>query len=125
MEETIKQLIRDSIEKRLEGFDDIDNLLPNHTLIDRWITDIMTIGFNNGDIEAAAQDIFEMQSVFNPDVSIEDLRARLTLSSSRFTDEILAFQTYVEMRDDSPEEKIIKAVKKDLKPVEPGEFMLS
>ena len=122
MEETVKQMIRESLERRLSGWNSIDNVLNNNALIDRWITDIMALGYNNCDINAAAQDIFDLQSSLM-EVSIEDIRARLSLSFNRFGDEIAAFQRYIELHDED-EETIEKEVASELELVENGEFFL-
>ncbi len=122
MEETVKIMIRESLERRLFGWDNIDNLVSNNSLIDRWITDIMALGYNNCDVDAAAHDIFEFQSVLI-EVSIEDIRARLTLSLNRFGEEIAAFQKYVELRD-KDDDTIRDAVVDELEFVEEGDFII-
>ena len=61
VEAMVKQLIRESLEKRIEGRDHIDNIHDNNTLVTNWITDIMALGFNNCDVDAAAYDIYEVQ----------------------------------------------------------------
>lgn len=122
MEETVKQMIRESLEQRLSGWDNIDNILNNNSLINRWITDIIALGYNNCDIDAAAHDILEFQTALI-EVSIEDIRARLSLSFNRFGDEIAAFQKYIELRDED-EDTIEKAVATELELVEEGDFLI-
>ena len=122
MEETVKQMICESLELRLSGWGDIDNILNNDALIKRWITDIMALGYNNCNVDDAAKDIFEIQSVLCK-VSIEDIRARLTLSLNRFSDEIAAFQKYVELRE-RDEDTIEEAVASELEFVKEGDFII-
>ena len=124
MEEVVKQMILASIRKRLVGWDNIDNLMSNEDLIKQWMTDIMALGYNNYDVEAAAQDIFDFQSRFTQ-VSIEDLRCRVCLSFNRFGEETSAFQQYVELRDSADEETIKEAVAEELENVKEGEFILA
>lgn len=124
MEEEVKQMILASIRKRLVGWDNIDNLMSNEDLIKQWMTDIMALGFDNYDVVAAAQDIFDLPSLFGQ-VSIEDLRCRVCLSLNRFGDEIAAFQKYVELRESANEEAIREAVAQELENVEEGDFILA
>lgn len=125
MEETIKELIAESLRKRLEGQGDIDNLQDNETLINHWVTAIVALGYNDCDVEAATADINEIQEQMFGPVSIEDTRAFVFLASNRFSDEIAAFQKYVELRDSESDDAILYAVKEELKFVEEGDFMLS
>ena len=122
MEETVKQMIRESLEKRVSGLDRIDNILTNDALISRWLTCIMALGYNQNEVEAAAQDIFEMQAYFS-NKSIEDIRARVCQSQVRFSEEIVAFMRYVEMRDSDSDEAIERAVAEELEFVEEGDFI--
>lgn len=124
MEEVVKQMILASIRKRLVGWDNIDNLMSNEDLIKQWMIDIMALGYNNYDVEAAAQDIFDLQSRFGQ-VSIEDLRCRICLSLNRFGDEISAFQKYVELSESADEKTIRAAVAEELENVKEGEFILA
>jgi len=126
MEQIVKELIKKSLTKRLVGHGEIDTMLSNHTLVDCWLTDIMALGYNDSNIEKAVADIYELQKpmmgVFMYEKSIEAYRAQLFLSSNRFTDEIFAFQKYVELRDTASEEVVIWKVKEELENVEEGDF---
>ena len=84
----------------------------------------MALGYNDSDIELAAQDIYEMKAALLEKISIEDIRAFLCLVNNRFTDEIMAFTRYVELRDED-ESEIISAVQEELNLVEEGDFMFS
>lgn len=124
MENKVKQLIRDSLYKRLVGHDEIDTILDNAALVETWITGIMALGYNDYDIELAVQDIYEMKSRFG-EISIEDIRAFVTLVNNRFPDEIAAFSQYVKLCKEESEEEVIAAVKEELSLVEEGDFTLS
>ena len=125
MEEQVKSLIRNSINRRLDGHDDIDNILPNENLVEQWVTAIMALGYNDGDVESAAADINELQSQIMGNVSIEDTRAFVYLAHNRFADEVAAFSKYVELRESESEDVIIYAVKEELQYVEQGDLMIS
>ena len=125
MENSVKELIKERLNKRIKGHDDIDTALSNSVLIDRWLTDIMALAENDSDIESAVIDVYEIQlglSYPNP-LSIEDYRARIFLSCNRFNDEIFAFQKYLELKDSATEEVVIWKVKEELAAVEEGDFM--
>ena len=124
MEEKVKDLIRESLKKRLKGHDAIDTIIPNDSLIEHWVTAIMAIAYNGNDLELASQDINEIQEKMYGPISIEDTRAFVFLSSSRFPDEITAFEKYIELRDRESEDVIIYAVKEELSYVEAGDFMI-
>jgi len=124
MEIKVKQLIKESLYKRLVGHGEIDTILNNYTLVEKWTTGIMALGYNESDIELAAQDIYEMKAALLEKISIEDIRAFLCLVNNRFTDEIMAFTRYVELRDED-ESEIISAVQEELNLVEEGDFMFS
>lgn len=124
MEEKVKDLIRESLNKRLEGNGNIDNLMPDYNLIENWLTAIMAIAYNDNDLELASQDINEIQEKMYGPISIEDTRAFVFLSSNRFPDEITAFEKYIELRDRESEDVIIYAVKEELSYVEAGDFMI-
>ena len=124
MEEEVKQLIKESLYKRLVGHDKIDTILNNDALVDKWITGIMALGYNDCDIELAAQDIYEMKSAILGEISIEDIRAFVSLVNNRFTDEIMAFTRYTELREEE-DSKILSAVQEELSFVEEGDFILS
>ena len=125
IEGIVKDLIRESLEKRLEGMGPIDNILNNSALIERWLTDIMVLGYNHGDIEAAVKEVYEVQYPYVGEQSFEELRNRLYLSSNRFWDEIMAYQSFADHLGELEEEDILALVEKWLEPVEPGNFMLS
>ncbi len=125
IEGTVKDLIRGSLEKRLEGMGPVDNILSNSALIERWLTDIMVLGHNHGDIEAAVKEFHEIQYPYVGEQSFEELRNRLYLSSNRFWDEIMAYQSFTDHLGELEEEDIIALVEKWIEPVEPGDFMLS
>ena len=126
-EEAVKSLIRKSLEKRQEGKGRLDPDLLNRDLVERWVTDIMAIGFNNDDLEAAAKDIYEIQKplegVTIALVLLEDIKGRVFWSSNRFFDEIEAFKAYVELRKTSSGEILLHEVKKALSMVEPGSLI--
>jgi hypothetical protein len=129
IEEEIKNIIKESLKKRLEGWENIDPTLANFTLIDRWLTEIMALGYNDFNVEAAAKDIFELQrpmmGVLVPEKFLEDYRARVFLCNNRFMDEISAFKKYVELRGNESDKVILYAVKQELEFVESGSFILS
>ncbi|MBR4389052.1 MAG: hypothetical protein IKT00_07725 [Prevotella sp.] len=124
MEEEVKRLIIDSLNKRLVGHGDIDTVYPNHVLIEKWLTAIIALGYNDSDTELAAQDIYEMKSMLD-DVSIEEIRAFVSLVSYRFPEEIMAFTKYSELREEEEESVVISAVNEELSYVEEGDFTLS
>ena len=125
MEGEVKKLIRESLYKRLVGHDDIDTILDNNALVEKWITAIMALGYNDSDVEQAAQDIYEMKSPIFDEVSIEDIRALVFLANYRFPEEVMAFTKYVELRDEKEEAIVISAVEDELSYVEEGDFVLS
>ena len=124
MEKEVKQLIKESLYKRLSGHDEIDTILNNDALVEKWLTGIMALGYNDGDIEKAAQDIYEMKSALLGEISIEDIRALVYLLNYRFAEEITAFTRYVELRNED-DSKILSAVKEELKLVEEGNLLLT
>ena len=124
MEEEVKHIIKESLYKRLVGHDEIDTILTNDALVDKWLTGIMALGYNDCDVEKAAQDIYEMKSALLGEISIEDIRALVYLVNYRFAEEILAFTRYVELRE-KDESKIVSAVKEELDLVEEGDFLLT
>ena len=127
MEQIVKELIKESLEKRIKGHENIDTVLSDAALIDGWLADIMALGYNNSNVEKAANDVYELQKplmeILMPEKSIEDYRARLFLSNNRFCDEIFAFQKYVELKNTSSEKVVIKKVKEELVAVEEGDFL--
>lgn len=125
MEGEVKKLIRESIYKRLVGHDEIDTILDNNALVEKWITAIMALGYNDSDVEQAAQDIYEMKSSLFGEISIEDIRALVFLVNYRFPEEVMAFTKYVELREEKAEAVVISAVEEELSYVEEGDFVLS
>lgn len=124
MEEEVKRLIIDSLNKRLVGHGDIDTVYPNHVLIEKWLTAIIALGYNDSDTELAAQDIYEMKSMLD-DVSIEEIRALVSLVNYRFSEEIMAFTKYAELHEEEDESVVISAVNEELSYVEEGDITLS
>ena len=124
MEIEVKRLIRESLYKRLVGHDEIDTILTNDALVDKWITGIMALGYNDCDVEKAAQDIYEMKSALLGEISIEDIRALIFLVNFRFSEEVTAFTRYVELRNED-DSKILSAVEEELSLVEDGDFLLT
>lgn len=129
LEEKVKGLIRESLYAHIKGFDNIDNMLDNHTLVNNWLTDIMSIGFNHQDLEAASQDIHELQVPLMeigliPLKTIEDIRARVYLTFNRFSSEAFAFEKYVDLRDSESEDAVLYAVREELDMTEAGDFEL-
>ena len=129
LEEQVKDLIRKSLYKHIEGFGRIDDIYSNDNLVnDIWLTDIMALGFNESNFEAAAQDIYEIQKpmmgTLVPVKSIEEYRARVYLTYNRFSSEVMAFERYVELRDTESEEAVLFAVREELEGVEEGDFEL-
>lgn len=124
MEEEVKRLIKESLYKRLVGHDEIDTILTNDALVDKWLTGIMALGYNDCDVEKAAQDIYEMKSALLGEISIEEIRAFVYLVNYRFAEEIIAFTRYVELRNED-DSKILSAVEEELNLVEEGDFLLT
>lgn len=129
LEEKVKELIRESLNKHIQGHDQIDNMLDNDTLVNNWLTDIMAIGFNHQNLEAASQDILEIQLPMMeigliPLKTIEDIRAKVFLTFNRFSSEAYAFEKYVELRDKEPEDAVLFAVREELDMTEAGDFEL-
>ena len=129
LEERVKDLIRESLYTHINGCGNIDNMLDNNTLVNNWLTDIMAIGFNHQNFEAASQDILELQlplmeAGLIPLKTIEDIRARIYLTYNRFSSEAFAFEKYVELRDAEKEEAVIYAVREELEMTEEGDFEL-
>ena len=125
MEELIKNLIRESLQKRIAGHDSVDNIISNDDLIEHWLTAIVALGNSGGDVEQASYEINNIQtSLFGP-VSLEDTRAFVYLASHRFQDEVSAFMKYLEMKDYIIKDAVVKAVKEEMSYVETGDFMLS
>lgn len=124
MESEVKKLIRENLNKRLVGHDEIDTVLTNDALVEKWLTGIMALGYNDSDVELAAQDIYEMKSALLGEISIEEIRALVYLVNYRFAEEIMAFTRYVELRG-KEDSVILSAVQEELSLVEEGDFLLS
>lgn len=122
MEEKVKDLIRDSLCKRLVGHGNIDNIYSNSELVEQWLTRIMALGFNKGKIEPAAKDILEIQIILFPTRSIESIRAELLATIERFGEEINAFLQYVKLRDTQNEKYVLTKVYEELCEIEEGDF---
>ncbi len=129
MEEKVKDLIRESLYKHIEGVGIIDNIYDNDVLVNNRLTDIMALGFNLQNVEKATQDIYELQVPMMecgmiPWRSIEDMRARVFLSWNRFSSECVAFERYVELRDTESEDAVLLAVREELEQTEEGDFLI-
>lgn len=124
LEDKVKVLIRDSLNKRIVGLGAIDNITSNETLIEHWMTAISVLGKHDENVELAAEELNAIQSIFGP-ASIEDTRAFLFLASNRFCEEIAAYCKYLELKDDEQESIILHEVRKELEYVEVGEFMFN
>lgn len=128
IEEKVKTLIRECLHRRLVGWENVDPDLDNSSLVERWLTDIMAIAFNDQDLAKASLDIFEFQKplegITTPQVLLEDIRGRIHLSSDRFPDEIEAFMKYIELRGKESEEVILFKVREELQYVDDGGFHL-
>lgn len=128
MEKKVKDLIRASLYKHIKGLGPIDNILDNDELVNNWLTDIMALGFNHQNPEAATRDIYELQEpmmgALIPLRSIEEMRARVYLTWNRFSSEVLAFERYVELRETEKEDAVLFAVKEELEMTEEGDFEL-
>lgn len=122
MEEKVKDLIRESLNKRLVGHGNIDNIYSNSELVEQWLTRIMALGFNQCKIEPAAKDILEIQINLIPNRSIEAIRAELLVTNERFGSEINAFLQYVKLRDTQAEEVVLGKIQEELQDVEEGDF---
>lgn len=122
MEEKVKDLIRESLNKRLVGHGNIDNIYSNSELVEQWLTRIMALGFNRCKIEPAAKDILEIQIHLIPNRSVEAIRAELFVTIERFGAEINAFLQYVKLRDTQAEEVVLGKIQEELQDVEEGDF---
>jgi len=122
MEEEVKDLIRKSLNRRLVGHGNIDNIYSNSELVEQWLTRIMALGFNQCKIEPAAKDILEIQIHLIPNRSIEAIRAELFVAIERFDEEINAFLKYVELRDTQTENVVLNKVQEELQDIEEGDF---
>jgi hypothetical protein len=126
VEDKVKELIRQSLQKRVLGLGPIDPDLDNENLVDRWLTDVMAIGFNLDDLNSAALDIYELQKplegILYPLILLEDIRNSIYHSSARFIEEICAFKQYVEFRASESAEIVLHEVKKTLADVGEGDF---
>lgn len=122
LEEQVKELINESLRKRLIGKGNIDTINSNETLIINWLTAIMALGYNNYEIEPASKDINELQEQIYGPISIEDTRAFVYLASARFPNEVSAFIKYVELRNIEEISVVLYEVKQELADVEEGEF---
>jgi len=97
MEAAVKELIKESIAKKLEnsGLD----LLTVDVTSTRLVTAVMALAYNDRDVKAAAQDIYEIPTQSfgdNIDV-IEELFAGINTKMSK---EIEAFMAYISSPED-------------------------
>lgn len=76
LEYKVKVLIKNSLNKRIAGLGDIDNISSNELLIQHWMTAISVLGKNDENVELAAEELNTIQSIFGQ-ASIEDTRAFL------------------------------------------------
>lgn len=124
LEYKVKVLIKNSLNKRIAGLGDIDNITPNEVLIEHWMTAISVLGKNDENVELAAEELNTIQSIFGP-TSIEDTRAFLFLASNRFSEEIAAYCKYLELKDDEQESIVLHEIRELLEFIEEGEFMFN
>lgn len=127
MEEKVKDLIRESLYKHIEGVGEIDNVYDNDILVNNWLTDVMALGYNQQNVEDATNDIYDLQAPMMkagmiPWRSIEEMRARVFLSLNRFSSECIAFERYVELREKESEDAVLFAVREELEMIEEGDF---
>lgn len=119
LEVQVKDLLRESFNKRLVGHGNIDNIFSNSELVEQWLTRVMALAHHKCKIEPAAQFILNC-SFLMPDCSIETIRAELLATSERFSDEIFAFLKYIELSTTQPEDVVLAEVKEELQDVEEG-----
>lgn len=124
LEYKVKVLIKNSLNKRIAGLGDIDNISSNELLIQHWMTAISVLGKNNENVELAAEELNTIQSIFGQ-ASIEDTRAFLFLASNRFCEEIAAYCKYLELKDDEQESIVLHEVAELLQFIEEGELLYS
>lgn len=124
LEDKVKVLIKNSLNKRIAGLGGIDNITPNEVLIEHWMTAISVLGKNDENVELAAEELNAIQSIFGP-ASIEDTRAFLFLASNRFCEEIAAYCKYLELKDDEQESIVLHEVRELLEFIEEGELLFS
>lgn len=124
LEYKVKVLIKNSLNKRIAGLGDIDNISSNELLIQHWMTAISVLGKNDENVELAAEELNTIQSIFGQ-ASIEDTRAFLFLASNRFCEEIAAYCKYLELKDDEQESIVLHEVAELLQFIEEGELLYS
>lgn len=128
LEGEVKALIKESLNKRIQGLGTIDPDLNNAVLIERWLTDIMAIGYNNIDLNKASIDVFEIQKplegITGNLVILEDIRGRINLSYMRFGEEVEAFMQFVNLRNSESSEVVLFKVKEELQYVESDSFQI-
>ena len=124
LEYKVKVLIKNSLNKRIAGLGDIDNISSNELLIQHWMTAISVLGKNDENVELAAEELNTIQSIFGQ-ASIEDTRAFLFLASNRFCEEIAAYCKYLELKDDEQESIVLLEVAALLESIEEGELMFN
>lgn len=124
LEYKVKVLINNSLNKRIAGLGDIDNITSNELLIQHWMTAISVLGKNDENVELAAEELNTIQSIFGQ-ASIEDTRAFLFLASNRFCEEIAAYCKYLELKDNEQESIVLLEVAELLESIEEGELLYS
>ncbi|QEN03312.1 hypothetical protein EW093_00855 [Thiospirochaeta perfilievii] len=129
IETKVIQLLRESIEKQLVGVGDIDPEIENSDLIERWLSEIVAIGFADYDLNSASLKLFETlnpikNSAFKK-VNLDDIRSRISLSYQRFSAEVQAFINYIELKGKESDEVILYKVKEELNYVDEGSFCLN
>jgi len=125
MENLVKNLIKESLNKRIKGHGNIDSMFDNEELIEGWLDDIMLLAENKElelDLNALITAAYGVFLEGGYEGSLEDCRAELFLSYNRFSEEISAYQKYIELRDSATEDVIIFKVKEELEFVEEGDF---
>ena len=129
LEEKVKELIRQSLQKRIAGLDQIDPGLDNDKLIGYWLTDVMAIGFYWPNLERAASEIFSKKKPLAgnlmPDVLLKDSLNRAYFALAEFSDEMLAFRQYVELKGKEAETVVLAVVEKKLANVCRGDLKLA
>lgn len=124
IENKVRELIKASFRKRIDGLGEIDNLRTNDDLIEHWMAAVAILAANNEDVEQAAIQLNGLQSIFG-EASIEDSRAFIFLISNRFSEEIAAYSRFLELKDDEPESVILFELKKELEYIEKGELLFA
>ena len=125
MEEKVKKLIIESLNRRLEGWGEIDNLYPNEELVKRWITVILVLGRNKQDISKTAWELYktEPQPYINYN-SIEEIRALVRLVEERLLEEIWSYSIFLNDCDGLSEKEIMEKIEEPLSYISSGDLNL-